>query len=116
MHDTIRVLPNHLLATIQLHANTALADCTTIEEHGNGHALVRNWPGLSSGEELLWSVAAWLNDAGQRPSWDSLRDGLDVMNLAAITILFDDEGLHDPDFAIRLATEMARDNHRDGAA
>ena len=108
MHDTIRVLDHQLLATIDLRRNTALRDCTMITTESGMHAMTRNWPGLSSGEELLWEIAAWLNDAGPRPSWARLRDGLDVANLAAVTALFDDEGLRDADLAYRIASEMER--------
>ena len=41
------------------------------------------WPTLSSGEELLWSVLAWLNGQGECPERWELEAGLDAANTAA---------------------------------
>lgn len=47
----------------------------------DGDTVERNWPNLSSGEELLWQVLASINGQGDAPADDDLAAGLDAINL-----------------------------------
>ena len=59
--------------------------CTTIDSDDAGRVvIVRNWPRLSSGEELLWRVLGWLQGADDLPSDDDLRAGLDGPSQVAV--------------------------------
>lgn len=82
---TVALRRDRVPASLIFHAASGLYDCTTIEYGSDGPSIVKNWPRLSSGEQLLWRVLAWLNDAGDLPSADELRDGLDADNYAAVT-------------------------------
>lgn len=78
--DAIPLLGGRITETIDLRRLTALRECTTLNISNGRGTLTRNWPRLSRGEELLWRVAAWLNQAADLPDIDILRDGLDRSN------------------------------------
>lgn len=78
--DALAVRDDQLTNTIDLRRLTALAGCTTLAITSGRGTLTRNWPRLSAGEELLWTVAAWLNGQADLPPIDTLRDGLDRSN------------------------------------
>jgi len=84
MSDTIRITPGQAAASLDLRANSALANCTTVDADDAGLFIARNWPGLSTGEELLWRVLAWINGASDLPDHDDLATRLDAGNLAAV--------------------------------
>lgn len=47
---------------------SALADCTSVREAPHGAVVIeKNWPGLSNGEDVLWSTLAALA-TGSRPT------------------------------------------------
>ena len=79
----IRVSPGQLSDCLTLRANSALHGCTDIDGDDAGVFITARYPRLSSGEELLWSVLAWLNGAPDAPSIDDLRSGLDEGNYTA---------------------------------
>lgn len=84
--ERILITPGQLSATLALRASSALAYCTDLDsdiDAGGYLALVRRWPNLSTGETLLWQVAAWLNGQGDAPDDDTLRAELDGLNYAA---------------------------------
>ena len=78
--DALTVRDDQITNTIDLRRLTALADCTTLTISSGRGTLTRNWSRLSAGEELLWTVAAWLNGHADLPPIDTLRDGLDRSN------------------------------------
>lgn len=78
--DTIAVKPDLITETVDLRRLTSLRDCTDIDIKGGRGTLTKRWPRLSRGEDLLWTVAAWLNGHADLPSIDLLRDGLDRAN------------------------------------
>lgn len=81
---TINLAPHALATSLVLRNATSLNNSTTITQSDDGSlSIVRNWPRFSSGEELLWSVLAWLNGATYCPSMPDLERGLDAENLAA---------------------------------
>jgi hypothetical protein len=80
----IRVQPGQLAESMDLRRTTALAECTNIDVDDDGVFVARNWPRLSSGEEVLWTVLAWLNGQADRPDEADLRAALDVPNLNAV--------------------------------
>lgn len=84
MNDTIRATPGQLTDGLALWSGTALAGCVTVEGDDAGPYFQLKWPGLSSGERLLWRCLGWLNGADDRPSNEDLRAGLDVANYAAL--------------------------------
>ena len=84
MNDTIRISPGQLSAVLDFRATSALAGCTKVDGDDNGVFIARNWPSLSSGEELLWRVLAWMNGASDLPEPDDLIAGLDTVNLLAV--------------------------------
>lgn len=69
-------------ASHRLRNNTALLYCTRIE---GGERIVKEWPRLSSGEEVLWSVLGWLNGVCDLPDAETLAACLDTANLAVVT-------------------------------
>lgn len=82
--DRITLVPGQYTPSSVLRRDSALAGCTKIDVNGEGRVYIaRNWPTLSRGEELLWSLLAWLNGDGPRPDLDDLRAGLDADNYAA---------------------------------
>ncbi|MCW2496367.1 hypothetical protein [Jatrophihabitans sp.] len=88
-HDTIRITPGQASDTLALRSSSALAGCTDVDGDDAGLFITRLYPRLSSGEELLWRVLAWINGASGLPSYDDLYAGLDHINyraaVAAIT-------------------------------
>lgn len=84
MTTTIHLRADRVTASVVLHAATALYDCSALELTSAGSQITRAWPRLSTGEELLWSVLAWLNGQGELPSMDDLAAGLDADNLTAV--------------------------------
>lgn len=83
MSTTIRITPGQFTDSAALIHATALEDCTRIDGDDAGIFVERNWPTLSSGEELLWALLSWLNGVGEQPSVADLADGLDTVNLLA---------------------------------
>lgn len=84
----VRINPGMVLHSIRLRSGSALEYCTHIDndvDEGGYVTIVRNWPGLSTGEELVWRVLAFINgsDRGDLPTWADLRAGLDAINLHA---------------------------------
>ncbi|WP_292605910.1 hypothetical protein [Nocardioides sp. REDSEA-S30_B4] len=113
--DIITVREGQVTATIDLRRLTALADCTTITVSGGRATLARNWPRLSSGEELLWSVAAWLNGHADLPPIDTLRDGLDRSNWIVVRhIISGTDAVDSLMAAVCDAERRAREAHDDG--
>jgi hypothetical protein len=84
MTAPIYLAPGQVADSLDLRERTALADCTHLDVDDDGLHVARNWPRLSSGEELLWQVLAWLNGQADRPDEADLRAGLDVGNLNAV--------------------------------
>lgn len=85
MTAPITLTPGMFAPSLRLWNDSALKDCTSVL--GDLDVVVeRNWPTLSSGEELLWSLLAWLNGQGQRPSDAALAAGLDAPNVAAAQV------------------------------
>lgn len=87
--DRIAISPGQLAVSLELRTLSALDFCTDVDGDGAGNLfIVRRWPTLSSGEQLLWRVLAWLNGQGECPSEADLNAGLDAVNagvaLAAI--------------------------------
>lgn len=83
MPEVIRIAPGQLSDCLTLRASSALEGCTEVDGDDAGVFIARRWPSLSSGEELLWQVLAWLNGASERPTEMDLRAGLDDTNYAA---------------------------------
>ena len=82
---SIRINPGNLSDALDLRNATSLGGCTTIDSDAAGRVVIaRNWPRLSSGEELLWRVLAWLQGADDLPSDDDLRAGLDGPSQVAV--------------------------------
>jgi len=86
MTDLIRISPGQAGESLTLRANSALALCTTVDADDWGLFIARKWPALSTGEELLWRVLAWLNGASDLPSRDDLAAGLDSSNATAALV------------------------------
>lgn len=82
--DTLWLSPGQVTVSLELRRTSALEDCTTVDGDGSGRvSIARNWPGLSSGEERLWAVLAYINGHGQRPDMDDLLANLDGPNFEA---------------------------------
>lgn len=91
--DTIHVLENQWLTTIGLRADTALRHCTIFTVTNGAATLANLRPGcLSTGEQLLWQVAAWLNGLAELPDPIVLRDTLDAENWTVVRDLVADHG------------------------
>jgi hypothetical protein len=89
--DHIHVLGDQWLATIGLRADTALRHCTVFTVADGLATLTNLRPGcLSSGEQLLWQVAAWLNGRADLPDLIELRDTLDTPNWIVVRDLIAD--------------------------
>lgn len=88
MNDTIRAIPGQLTDGLALWSGTALYGCVTVEGDDAGPYFQLKWPGLSSGERLLWRVLAYLNGANDCPTDADLRAGLDDLNYAAVVAVF----------------------------
>lgn len=81
---TINLIPAALGTSLIFRKNSALANCTRIEQAEDGSlTVVRSWPRLSSGEEMLWAVLDFVNGAMWCPSLPDLKAGLDSSNFAA---------------------------------
>lgn len=82
--DVMWLLPGQVTVSLELRLNSALAYCTAVDGDDSGRVSIgRNWPSLSTGEELLWEVLAWLNGHGTYPDLERLRAHLDDTNLRA---------------------------------
>ena len=85
MSQPITVLPGQLSSTLALTNGTALRGCTSLDSDDIGRVVVvRKWPGLSSGEELLWRCLDWINGGSDLPAWDDLEAGLSSDNLPTV--------------------------------
>lgn len=84
MSDAIAVRPGNLTAALELRSATPLRACTDLAYTDAGVSIVRNWPRLSSGEELVWEVLGYLNGANPLPAADVLTTGLDTPTLSAV--------------------------------
>jgi hypothetical protein len=83
--DMLVLVPGQFSASLDFRNATALAGCTKVEVADDGQlSIVRKWPQLSSGEEKLWGVLAWLNGKASYPDLADLRVSLDVANYAAV--------------------------------
>lgn len=89
MTATIRILPGQASDTLALRNHSALGFCTDLDGDDAGLFITRRYPSLSSGEELLWRVMAWLNGADDLPSRDDLAAGLDTANYTAALAAID---------------------------
>ena len=83
MNDTIRAIPGQLTDGLALWSGTALARCVAVEVDDAGLYFQLKWPGISSGERLLWRVLGWLNGANDCPTDADLRAGLGDLNYQA---------------------------------
>ena len=83
MNDTIRALPGQLTDSLALWSGSALSGCVTVEGDDAGPYFQLKWPGISTGERLLWRVLAFLNGDHDCPSDADLRAGLDDLNYQA---------------------------------
>ncbi len=92
MITTIYLAPAQVSASLDLRVQSALLDCTTVGDTGSRLFITRNWPGLSTGEEQLWQVLAWLNGLADRPAMVDLQAHLDPANLAAAVVALADAG------------------------
>lgn len=82
--ERIDISPGQLSASLDLRGTSALRSCTRLDSHPDGVVFIaRSWPNLSTGEELLWEVLAWLNGQGPTPDLPRLRAGLDQLSYAA---------------------------------
>jgi hypothetical protein len=94
MTDRITIRPGNLTTALLLRSSTCLALCTDIDSDSTGHVnVVRKWPSLSSGEEVVWSVLAYLNGQGNLPTRETLAAELDTRNYASVLAVLTDEGL-----------------------
>lgn len=93
MTDIIRINPGNQSATIELRASTCLAASTRLDSDAAGMFIARNWPGLSSGEELVWSVIGWLNGQDHMPERATLAATLDKGNYDAVMRVLAAEGI-----------------------
>ncbi|GAA2007856.1 hypothetical protein [Nocardioides kribbensis] len=84
MTDAIRVRPGQLSAVLDFRATSALGGCTTIDSDEQGIFIARNWPSLSTGEEILWRVLGWMNGQADLPSDSDLEAELDAGNQRAV--------------------------------
>jgi hypothetical protein len=84
MTAPIYLAAGQVAASLDLRERTALRDCTHLDVDDDGLHIARNWPRLSSGEELLWQLLSWLNGQADRPDEADLRAALDVPNLNAV--------------------------------
>jgi hypothetical protein len=107
MSDTIRITPGQLSDSLALRNNSALGFCTDLDGDDAGMFITRRWPNLSSGEELLWRVLAWLNGASNLPTRDDLAAGLDTGNLTAALSAIDGIPYLDRAMADAVAQERA---------
>ncbi len=84
-NDALVISPGQLTASLDLRRRTALAGCTKVDSDSTGRVIfVRNWPSLSSGEERLWNVLAWLNGQATYPDMADLEAHLDSDNYLAV--------------------------------
>lgn len=83
--DVLVISPGQLTPSLALRNSSALIGCTTIDSDASGRVIfVRNWPSLSSGEERLWNVLAWLNGQATYPDMADLEAHLDSDNYFAV--------------------------------
>lgn len=92
-YTPIVVSPGQLADTLDLIHGTALAGCTTLGDDEGHVAVIRDWPSLSTGEELLWRLLAWVNGADDRPDWAELEAGLSVDNLPTVRAVLARNGI-----------------------
>lgn len=89
--ESITVTAGQLTDTLTLLHGTALNGCCElVAEHPI--RIARRWPVLSSGEELLWRVLAWVNGGGDLPSDADLRAGLSSDQWPALNIVLANNG------------------------
>ena len=81
------------VASLELRVTTCLRDCTVSGTDDHGDFIEKAWPVISSGEELVWQVLAWINGRGSLPSVDDLRAGLDEPNLRSVVAVLAGEGV-----------------------
>ena len=88
--DRINISPGQLSVSLELRTLSALDFCTEVDGDGNGNLFIRRlWPSLSTGEELLWRVLAWLNGQGECPTRSELDAGLDAVNVGVALAAID---------------------------
>ncbi len=86
--DTILIPADRAPLAYDLFHGSALHDCAHFA--ANAHhtptqlKIIRADYGLSSGEELLWAVLAWLCDTGPLPPLRQLESQLDHPNFVAV--------------------------------
>lgn len=92
---SIPIAPGQLAVTLDLRGSTSLRSCTHLDaDPDTGQpVLVRNFPRLSSGEELLWSITAWLSGQRDLPPLADLEAGLDAAHWATVRNLLWSEGI-----------------------
>lgn len=82
--DVLVISAGQLTPSLALRNSSALIGCTRIDSDPSGRVvMVRNWPQLSSGEERLWLVLAWLNGQASYPDMADLEAHLDSENYRA---------------------------------
>lgn len=87
----IHVLDSQWVTTYGFRADTALRHCTIFTVTDGAATLANLRPGcLSTGEQLLWQVAAWLNGYAELPDIITLRSTLDTTNWVAVRNLIAD--------------------------
>jgi len=75
--------PGAVTTSLHLRSTSALFRCTNVDHDGSSIVVTRRWQRLSSGEEMLWQVLAWLNGDPSLPADPDLKAGLDEENYAA---------------------------------
>tara|TARA_R100000655_G_scaffold92848_1_gene134039 strand:+ start:6329 stop:6625 length:297 start_codon:yes stop_codon:yes gene_type:complete len=91
--EHITVSAGQMPSTLALINGTALRGCTTLDSDDIGRVIVvRKWPGLSSGEELLWRCLDWVNGGSDLPAWDDLEAGLSSDNLPTVWDVLTENG------------------------
>lgn len=82
--DLIVLNPGQVAVSLELRNNSALEGCTKVDGNASGRVYIaRRWPSISTGEELLWGVLAWLNGQAPYPDLVALEAGLDSGSYAA---------------------------------
>jgi hypothetical protein len=92
---TISITPGAITSSLDLRRTTALEPhVAVIHDAGLGSLVLVAPPyRMSSGEQLLWDVLAWLSGHGDLPSATDLRAGLDADNYAAVQTVLTGEGV-----------------------
>lgn len=82
--DVIVISPGQLSACLDLRRTSSLIGCISVDSDTTGRVIFkRKWPQLSSGEERLWLVLAWLNGQASYPDMADLEAHLDADNYRA---------------------------------